>query len=68
MYQASKQCQEEVQFSKQGKIPIIPCCLLPNWKPSGSSYRDLFLWDLSAATGIYFFGIYWDFLINPHTF
>jgi hypothetical protein len=21
-----------------------------------------------AATGIYFFGIYWDFLINPHTF
>jgi hypothetical protein len=22
----------------------------------------------AAATGIYFFGIYWDFLINPHTF
>jgi hypothetical protein len=21
-----------------------------------------------AATGIYLFGIYWDFLINPHTF
>ena len=24
--------------------------------------------NVSAATGTYFFGIYWDFLINPYTF
>jgi hypothetical protein len=26
------------------------------------------VWQDTAVTKIYFFGIYWDFLINPYTF
>lgn len=35
MYEASKTCQQEIQFAKNEGIPIIACRLLPNWKPSG---------------------------------
>ncbi|CAF1142866.1 unnamed protein product [Rotaria sordida] len=35
MYQTSKECQEQVEFAKSKRIPIISCRLLPNWKPSG---------------------------------
>ncbi|CAF3703552.1 unnamed protein product [Rotaria sp. Silwood1] len=35
MYQASKDCQKQVELIKSERIPIIACRLLPNWKPSG---------------------------------
>ncbi|CAF1248375.1 unnamed protein product [Rotaria sp. Silwood1] len=35
MYQASKDCQKQVELIKSEQIPIIACRLLPNWKPSG---------------------------------
>lgn len=42
MYQASKHCQEEVQFIKNEGIPVISVYLLPNWKPSGWLSKYLF--------------------------
>jgi len=43
-YEASKRCQQEVQFAKSEGIPIIACRLLPNWKPSGWLSKLLFIY------------------------
>ncbi|CAF1476117.1 unnamed protein product, partial [Didymodactylos carnosus] len=34
-YEKSENCQQELQFAKTKRVPIIPCKLQRNWEPSG---------------------------------
>ncbi|CAF1139555.1 unnamed protein product [Rotaria sordida] len=34
-YQASENCQQELQFAKTQRVPIVACRLTHNWKPTG---------------------------------
>lgn len=33
-YQASPNCQQELQFARDSKVPIVPCRVQSSWKPS----------------------------------
>lgn len=33
-YQESKNCQQELQFARDCKVPIVPCRIQSLWKPS----------------------------------
>ena len=43
-YQSSQSCERELQFAQTQGVPIIPCRLERNWKPTswlGESYPIL---------------------------
>ena len=33
-YQASTNCQQELQIARDSKVPIVPCRVQSSWKPS----------------------------------